>query len=58
VSHIVQDHVDAVIEDEVDEVVVAVVVVTPAVGRKSVPYLVANGEPIVMSDEMNLVGIL
>jgi hypothetical protein len=48
--------VDAVVEVEVDEVE-AVMVVTPAVGKKSVPYLAANGEPIVVLDEMNLVGI-
>ena len=55
--HILQGHVDAVIGDGVDEVVVAVVA-TPAVGRKVVPYLVAaNGGPSVVLDEMNLVGI-
>lgn len=53
--HIARDHVDAAVEDEVD---VVVVVVTPVVGRKTVPYLVANGELIVVLDEMNLVGIL
>jgi len=47
--------VDAVLEDEVD---VVVVVATPAVGRKSVPYLVANGDLSVVLGEMNLVGIL
>ena len=47
---------DAVDEDEVDEVVV---VATPAVGKTSVSYLVANGEPnVVVPDEMSLVGIL
>ena len=46
---------DAVLEDEVD---VVVVVATPAVGRKSVPYLVANGDLSVVLGEMNLVGIL
>lgn len=51
--HIAQDHVDDVVEDEVDEVVA-----TLAVGKKSVPYLVENGEPIVVLDEMNLVGTL
>ena len=41
---------DAVVEGVVDEAVVA----TPAVGKT---YLVANGEPNVVSDEMSLVGI-
>jgi len=49
--------VDAAIEDEVDEVA-GVVGATPVVGRKSLPYLVGNGELIVVLDEMNLVGIL
>lgn len=51
--HIPQGHVDGVIGDEVDEVVV-----TLAVGKKNVPHLVENGEPIVVLGEMNLVGTL
>ena len=53
---IVQDLEDAAIAVEVDEVVV--VVASPVVGRKTVLYLVANGELIVFLDEMSLVGIL